>query len=135
MMQTDQVPKSKNNKRKANPVDATVIEMQSLQPKKRTKKKGGNDSQPAVPSEEQPSHLSDMADLGEQDPDFTIQPGDEVVELVPDGTQDEGTRSHPLYSMFLDVVEELYDDDFPPYKVPVVAPFLPVEKVGMKSSF
>ena len=72
--------------------------------------------------------MSDKEELGKQDPDFTIQPGDEVVELVPDGTLDEGTRSHPLYSLFLDVVEELYEEDFPPYKVPVVAPFLPVEK-------
>jgi hypothetical protein len=51
--------------------------------------------------------------------------------LVPDGTQDEGTRSHPLYSLFLDVVEEINDEDFPPFKVPIMALFLPLERTEL----
>ena len=41
VMQTDQVPKSKNNKRKANPVDATVIEDAEPTTKKAKKKYKG----------------------------------------------------------------------------------------------
>jgi hypothetical protein len=72
--------------------------MQSLQPKgkKGTKKKKGKISPPALASEEQPTQSPGKEELAEQDPDFTIQPGDEVVELVSNGTQDEGTRSYPL---------------------------------------
>ncbi len=51
--------------------------------------------------------------------------------MVPDGTQDEGTRSHPLYSLFLDVVEEINDEDFPPFKVPIMALFLPLERTEL----
>jgi hypothetical protein len=46
--------------------------------------------------------------------------------VIADGKLNEGARSHPLYSFFLDIVEEFNDDDFPPDKVPVVAPFLPL---------
>jgi hypothetical protein len=95
------------------------------------KKKSGKISPPALASEEQPAQSRGKQELGEQDPDFTIQPGDEVVELVSDGTQDEGTRSHALYSLSLDVVEEFNNDAFPPFKVPAVAPFLPLERIQL----
>jgi hypothetical protein len=65
-------------------------------------KKGGKVSSPALTSEEQPTQLPGKEEIGEQDPDFTTQSGDEVVELILDGTQNEGTRSHPLYSLLLD---------------------------------
>ncbi len=134
VVKTFEVPGCNNKKRKANPFDATIIEdaePTTKKAKKSSKKKGGNISPPAVPSEDQPSHLSDKEELGEQDPDFTIQPGDEVVELGLDETQDEGTQSYPLYSLFLDVVEEINDEDFPPFKVPIMAPFLPLERTEL----
>ncbi len=134
VVETSEVPGHNNNKRKANPVNATIIEdaePTTKKAKKSMKKKGGKVSPPAVASEEQPSHSSGKEKLGEQDPDITIQPGDEVVELVSDGTQDEETRRHHLYSLFLDVVEEFNDEDFPSFKVPTVAPFLPLERTEL----
>ncbi len=60
-------------------------------------------------SEEQPTEPPGKEDSGEPAPDLTQQSVHEEFVVIADGTLDEGISSHPLYSLFFDVVEELND--------------------------
>jgi hypothetical protein len=91
-----------DNKRKANPVEALIVddaEPTTKKAKTGTKKKGVEvttpppEEQPTQSSEEEPTQTPGKDEFGGQDPDFTMQPGNEVVDLVPDGTQDKGQEA------------------------------------------
>jgi hypothetical protein len=64
--------------------------------KKGSKKKDGKGTPQASASEEQPNEPPGKEESGKPAPDVTPEPANDEVVVVPDATQDEGTRTHPL---------------------------------------
>ncbi len=105
-MMTMQVVQKKTMKKKGGKVAPPVSKEKPTASTGEEEKSG--EPAPDGASQEKTTEATVDDKSGEPAPDATQQPQND--EVVPDGMLDEGTRSHPLYTKLLDVVDYLNFD-------------------------